>query len=252
MPGGLLPALDPRKRIAAVYLLPDCDMACTFCGSETNFAVMSRPQAEAMLVALKAQGILNVVLGGGEPFLWPHGLLELAQTAKGLGFTVQVCTNGIHLPEGFEGLPMLDRFILPLEALDPAVHDQLRRHTGGHHAVVLDRLHALARASREITVSTVVTRENLGELPALAAFLGGLKAAGARIHAWHLYRFLPVGRAGARNGDRLGTSFETFAAAVEGARKVDLGFPVYRRSDMLHASSVAYVWAEGGGLKVGG
>jgi len=98
----------------------------------------------------------------------------------------------------------------------------------------------------------VVIRENLGGLPALAAFLGGLKAAGARLHAWHLYRFLPVGRAGARNADRLGTAFEAFAGAVEAARKTDLGFPVYRRSDMLHTSSVAYVWAEGGGLKVGG
>lgn len=251
MGGGFLPDLDPRKRIASFFLLPDCNMACTFCGSETDFAVMSKVQAESALVELAAQGLRNVVLGGGEPFLWPHGLRDLARLAKGLGFTVQVCTNGIHLPPGFAGLAEFDRFILPLEALDPAVHDRLRHHPGGHHAVVMARLQALVEARRELTVSTVVTKQNLQELPALAAFLGGLKGRGARLHAWHLYRFLPVGRSGARHAATLATDFPTYARAVDGARKADLGFPVYRRSDMLHASSVAYVWAEEGGLRLG-
>lgn len=251
MRGGFLPDLDPRKRIASVFLLPDCNMACTFCGSETDFAVMSKVQAESLLAELAAQGLHNIVLGGGEPFLWPHGLPELARLAKGMGFTVQVCTNGIHLPEGFEGMRAFDRFILPLEAMDPAVHDRLRRHPGGHHAVVMARLQALVEAGREITISTVVTGENLQELPALAAFLGDLKTRGAHLHAWHLYRFLPVGRSGARHAAALATDFPTYARALDGVRKTDLGFPVYRRSDMLHASSVAYVWAEGGNLRLG-
>lgn len=244
--------LDPRKRIAAVFLLPDCTMACRFCGSDADFAVMAKAQAEAMLAVLAARGLRNLVLGGGEPFLWPHGLLELADHARSMGFLVQVCTNGTHLPEGFEQLAVFDRFILPLEAADAGLHDRLRIHPGGHHRLVMARLEALVSAGREITVSTVVTRENLTALPALAVLLRALKAKGARLHAWHLYRFLPIGRAGAANADRLGTGLPAFVAAVEAAQREDLGFPVYRRSDMLRASTVVYLWAEDGGLRVAG
>jgi len=248
----LLADLEPRKRIASVFLLPDCTMACRFCGSDADFGVMTMAQAETLLTQLAARGIRNLVLGGGEPFLWPHGLLELADHARSMGFLVQVCTNGIHLPEGFEQLAVFDRFILPLEAADAALHDRLRIHPGGHHRLVMARLEALVAAGREITISTVVTRENLGALPALAVLLRDLKRKGAHLHAWHLYRFLPIGRAGMVNAGSLGTDLPAYAEAVEGVRKEDHGFPVFRRSDMLRASTVVYLWAEGGGLRMAG
>lgn len=241
--------LDPLKEIASVYLLPDCNMACRFCASELDFSVMSWNQAEQLLMALQTCGLKNIVLGGGEPFLWPHGLLDLCARAQALGFLVQVCTNATHLPEVFEHIAAIDRFVLPLEALDPAVHDHLRLHPGGHHAQVLEAIDRLMAADRPFTLSTVVTRTNLEHLPTLAAFLGALRERGARIHAWHLYRFLPVGRAGRPNADQLDTSVEAFLAATLGIQALHLGFPVYRRSDMLKASSVAYFWAEAGELR---
>jgi MoaA/NifB/PqqE/SkfB family radical SAM enzyme len=251
-PHDLLAGLDPRKRIASVFLLPDCAMACRFCASAPDFAVMSKAQAEGLLGDLAARGIDNLVLGGGEPFLWPHGLRELAERARSLGFLVQVCTSGADLPDGFERLPAFDRFILPLEAADAATHDRLRIHPGGHHRLVLARLEALVAAGRELTISTVVTRENLAGLPALAALLASLKAKGARLHAWHLYRFLPIGRAGAPNADSLDLDLRAYLDAVEAVRRANLGFPVFRRSDMRRASSVVYLWAEADGLRVAG
>lgn len=251
MEDAFLPRLDPRKRIASLFLLPDCAMACAFCGSATGFDTLTRPQAEGVLADLAAQGVRNVVLGGGEPLQWPHGAGDLARFAKGLGFTVQLCTNAVHLREDLAGLESVDRFILPLESADPAVHDRLRRHPGGHHGLVWRRLEALRQAGREITLSTVVTRENLEGLGALADQLRGFQGRGAKLHAWHLYRFLPIGRAGARNAVRLATDAGTYRAAVEAVKQADLGFAVYRRSDMAHASSVAYVWGEGGGLRTG-
>ena len=241
--------LDPRKRIASVYLLPDCNMACRFCASELDFAVMSWTQAEDLLRFLRERGIQNVVLGGGEPFLWPHDLLELAARAQELGFLVQVCTNATQLPEGFADLACIDRYVLPLEALDPTIHDRLRLLPGGHHAKVLATMERLIAAKRSFTLSTVLTRTNLDQLSAMAAFLRDLRAAGARIHAWHLYRFLPVGRAGRPNGDQLDTTFEAFLKASKAIQALGLGFPVYRRSDMLKASTVAYFWADETGLR---
>lgn len=239
------------KRIASLFLLPRCDMACRFCASEADFSVMSFEQAAGLLASLRDAGVRSVVLGGGEPFLWPHGLARLGRRAHDHGLHVQVCTNGVALPDGFERIEGIDRFILPLESMDPALHDRLRRHPAGHHRLVLRRLETLAGSARELTVSTVVTRENLEGLDEIAGFLQGLAARGARLHAWHLYRFLPVGRAGRRNADALEVSATEYRQACRRLKARTERFRVYRRDDMLRSSSVEFFWFENGRLRIG-
>jgi MoaA/NifB/PqqE/SkfB family radical SAM enzyme len=248
---GILRELSPRKRIASVFLLPQCDMSCRFCASETDFSAMSFAQAAGLLRALRSTRINNVVLGGGEPFLWPHGLERLAGVARELGFVVQVCTNGVSLPEDFARISTVDRFILPLESMDPALHNGLRRHRNGHHELVLRRIAALAGSGRELTVSTVVTRQNVDHLDEIADYLDLQRCGGVAIHAWHLYRFLPVGRGGERNARGLEVSRRDFRRACAGVRERGPGIRVYRRDDMLRSSRVEFFWVERGQLKMG-
>lgn len=246
-----LPEFDSRKRIASLFLLPDCDMACRFCASERDFSPMELERAVWLLHALREQGFVSVVFGGGEPLLWPHGLARLTDLARRLGFLVQVCTNGVNLPDGFADDPGIDRYILPLEAADPAIHDRLRVHPGGHHAVVLRRIDELAGSGRELTISTVITRDNGGEIDALARYLLGARSRGVALHAWHLYRFLPVGRGGRPNAQRLAVPRAEFLAACGRAKRAGLDFPVYRRDNMLRSSSVEFFWVEQGALQIG-
>jgi len=243
--------LGPNKRIASLFLLPHCDMRCTFCASRQDFSVMAFNEAERLLRALRARSIENVVLGGGEPFLWPHDVLRLSRLASGLGFVVQICTNGTSMPAGFERIECVDRYILPLESMDPGLHDGLRIHPAGHHALVRGRIERLVGSERSLTVSTVVTSSNLERLAEVGEFLEGARSRGIRVHAWHLYRFLPVGRGGARHAARLAVSREGYhksCSALQGGR---FGFPVYRRPDMLRSRSVEYFWIEGGRLRLG-
>jgi MoaA/NifB/PqqE/SkfB family radical SAM enzyme len=246
-----LEAIDRRKRIASIFLLPHCDMSCTFCASEIDFSILGREDAVELLRVLRRMSFCSVVLGGGEPFLWPHGLRRLARRARDLGFVVQVCTNGASLPDGFERFESIDRYILPLESMDPVVHDRLRRHRGGHHAQVLERIETLAGSRRELTVSTVVTRENLDALPEIGAYLADLGRGGVRVHAWHLYRFLPVGRGGARNTSALAITTAEYLRACSLVQQRPNGFPILRRNDMLRSSTVEYFWAEAGRLRIG-
>lgn len=247
----MIPPLAPRKRIASLFLLPQCDMSCRFCASERDFSVMSYGQASDLLRELAARSIRNVVLGGGEPFLWPHRLERLSRRARDLGFLVQVCTNGVALPSGFDGIDSIDRYLLPLESMDAARHDALRRHSGGHHRLILERIAALAGSGRELTVSTVVTRENVEGLARIAAYLEGAVASGVALHAWHLYRFLPVGRGGSVNSGRLGVRRADYRRACAAMQRRDLGFRVYRRDDMLRSSSVEFFWYERGRVRTG-
>jgi MoaA/NifB/PqqE/SkfB family radical SAM enzyme len=248
---GLSLQTGARKRIASLFLLPQCDMTCRFCASEEDFSVMSFDQAANLLRALRERSIRNVVLGGGEPFLWPHGLERLSRVARELGFLVQICTNGVSLPAGFERIATVDRYILPVESMDAALHDGLRRHRRGHHNVVLDRIAALAGSGRELTVSTVVTAENVDRLGEIADFLARERERGVALHAWHLYRFLPVGRGGAVHAGRLDVAREDYRRACAAVRRRDLGFRVYRRDDMRRSSTVEFFWFERGRLRTG-
>ena len=45
---------------------------------------------DSLLRLLREHSIDNVVLGGGEPFLWPHGLERLSRLARELGMKVML------------------------------------------------------------------------------------------------------------------------------------------------------------------
>lgn len=238
------------RTIASFFLLPDCLMACRFCGSARRFDTLSQGESEALLEAVAERGIRSVVLGGGEPLLWPHDLDGLMARARELGIHVQLCTSGLHLPADPALWPRAEGIILPLEAMDSRIHDRLRRGPESHHRQVLSHLEALVASGTRITVSTVVTKENLAELPRIGAHLDGLAARGLHLHAWHLYRFIPFGRGGARNREALGISMEAYQNAAKAEQAVPRPYRVYRRSDLRHPSTVVYLWKERGEVRI--
>jgi len=262
---------DPTKTIAAVFLLPRCDMGCTFCASELGFDRMGYDQAVQLFEGLRAGGFESLVLGGGEPALWrdvsgaePRDLGDLARAAKQLGFTVQVNTNGIRLPEEpdpesqlprYLTWPDIDRFIFPMDGATPERHDELRvilgSRPGGHFGLVQRRVAECTAAGQAITIGTVLTGSNLDQVPALIEWMRARIANGTKIHAWHLYRFQPVGRGGADAGDDLLLDPAPYREACELAKAAGLPFPVWRRSDMLRSTSVEFLWYDKGELKLG-
>lgn len=230
-----------RPAIAVAFLLPDCDLACPFCGAAEDFESMSVRAAHELVLGLAAAGVASLVLGGGEPTLWPHDPFALAREAHRRGLEVQLSTNGRALPPGFAEEPAIARYMLPLDAAAPALHDRLRA-SPGHHALVWRRLTALAAAGKPASVATVVTAENAGDLPALAAALAEHARAGARLHSWHLYRFTPTGRAGARHAARFALALEAFDGAVAPLADPALPFRVYRRRELYASRRIAFVW----------
>jgi MoaA/NifB/PqqE/SkfB family radical SAM enzyme len=238
-----------RELIAVLFLQPQCNMTCSFCVTEDGFSPMTMAQAVELLESLRGAGVGNVILGGGEPFYWRPGAMELAAKAKAMGMFVQVGTNGLDLPEVFAEAAQIDRYIIPLESVDASVHDSLRHHRGGHHTVVMDRLDALGRAGKSTTVSTVITRRNTPSLAELRRFLSGYQARFGNLHAWHLYRMLPMGRGGAVNGPRLDAGREEYDRACAEMRAQATGFRIIKRPDMLNSESVGFFWIEDGRVR---
>lgn len=240
-------------RIAVLFLQPRCNMHCTFCITEDNFDAMTFEQAAHLLRELKRGGtVRSVVLGGGEPFDWPHDLIALGRFGRSLGLLMQVGTNGIAMPEGIERLDAFDRYVLPLESVDPDAHNAMRLYRGRHHGIIMARLEALRLAGCSVTLSTVVTQQNVDHVPDVGRFLGRYAAAGGRVHAWHLYQFLAQGRGGSVNAPDLTLPECVYEAVCAQAESLDLPFPIYRRADMYRSRTVDFFWVEHGAVRCGG
>lgn len=238
--------------IAVVFLQPDCNMSCRFCVTEDGFDCMPFATATALLRQLWEGGVRTLTLGGGEPFAWPHDVVALARFGKELGFLLQVGTNGVALPDGFAALDCFDRFVLPLESLAPGPHDRLRRYRTGHHAIIRQRLLALQRAAKTVTVSTVVTAVNQDGLLELARFLADYHAVARNVHAWHLYQLLPYGRGGALHGAELQVPQAVYQQRCAEVAALGLPFEVYKRADMYRSQTVDFYWSQDGVIVRGG
>ena len=227
-------------QVAVIMPWPGCNMFCNFCITEDNFDCMSFDQAVEMLDYVKRLGVKNIVFGGGEPFCWPNNIVRLCEKAKNDGFLVQVGTNATMLNPGFENLPCIDRFVLPIESTDPEIHDIMRNFPGGHHSIIMDCLTKLKNAKKSVTISTVVTKLNKDCLLNIAKFLMEYNEGTNHIHAWHLYRFIPEGRGGGINADILDIPVEEYLGKCNEVKALNLPFHVFRRDDMYNSKTVEF------------
>jgi len=236
--------------VAVVFLTPACALDCPYCGADDRYGVLNRPQAWALMESLAQQGFQSVVLGGGEPLLWPHGLRELCAAARSRGLLVQVGTSAAQLPDDAAEWRQVDRWVLPLESADAAAHDALRPMPDGssHHARVLAALGNFACGGGEVTVSSVARLGGEADLRGVGGLLERLRADGLRLHAWHLYRFQAMGRHGAANAPRFALQDTEWAAVSRSLRRDFPRIPVLLRPDMMHSKSVAFFWVTPQGL----
>ncbi len=251
--GGPLPRAGVvGPRVAVVFLQPRCNMHCTFCITEDNFDAFTFKQAADLLQELRTGGtVRSIVLGGGEPFDWPHDVAALASIGKSLGFTMQVGTNGIAVPDGFEHLHAIDRWVLPLESVLPEAHNAMRLYRNRHHSIILDRLESLRRVGKSVTISTVISQTNFDEVIEVGRFLREFQQRGGNVHAWHLYQFLPIGRGGAVHGDQLALLPGVYEYVCAEAEAIGLPFRIYRRTDMYHSRTVEFFWTDRGIVRCG-
>jgi len=240
-PGGL-PGQARAPRVGVLFLTPSCNMACGFCGSEADFEVLPYDSALNWIAQFKAKGGESVVLGGGEPLLWPHDLAALAGQARAMGLLTQLGSNATHAGQRSELLRSFDRWVLPLDAERPQAHDRLRSYPGGHFKLVIDQLERLREAQVEVSISSIVTAQNFDELLGLGRRLRHYVQGGGRLHAWHFYRFLPQGRAGARNARHYEISLPAFSELGSLIRNSFSDLPVLLRPDMYHSKEVGFYW----------
>ncbi len=229
-----------QPSVAVIMLQPDCNMICPHCITEENFEIMSFDFCINLLDQFKKQEVQSIVFGGGEPTLWPHGLFSITEQAKKRGFHVQVGTNALELPQGFEFERSVDRWVLPLESMRAELHNQMRPCSTNHFEIIMDVLKRLQEAGRSVTISTLLTQINQNELDAISEFLIRYNQIKQNIHAWHIYQFLPLGRGGKKNKDQLILTETEFNQKFNSIKKKPYCFSVYRRLNMYQSKQVQF------------
>lgn len=159
----------------------DCAQACSFCFYDRGRIAADDEPTWARLVAKvdedRARGASHLRVHGFDPLAWPR-IVELMEHATRVGFDrVDVFSPCTRLADPdfrdalLAALPARRRLYVPLYGTTAAGHDLVSGRPGSH-ALVLAALDGLLdRTPREdVTLTTVVVRDNVDELAALAAF----------------------------------------------------------------------------------
>lgn len=164
----------PSGKLADVYLhlTNRCNLKCLYCynrnyRSEAGKAgELSTAEWLRVLEQLPALGAEGVVFTGGEPLL-RRDCLELAQSARRLGLTATLLTNGTILPEMVADA--FDDVIVSLDSCVAAEQEQVR--PGGRFDRITAGIRRLAGTGRcRVRIRPVITRYNVRSLPAFPAF----------------------------------------------------------------------------------
>ena len=171
-----------------------CNLRCRHClsagMSENQSGELSFDQCRAFIDELDRMEIFQINFGGGEPFL-REDFVDILEYAHSKGIPTCVSTNGtVHgasLAHRLAGMPLL-RIQVSLDGATAATNDAIRG--AGTFERILDGIALLLdQGFSNLSINTVVTRANYGEIEALCALARqyGIKT--------RLSRFRPSGNA---------------------------------------------------------
>ncbi len=155
-----------------------CDLTCRMCGIwryGNQAEELTLDQVEVLARHLRRVGVIQLALGGGEPFV-RDDLEEVVRILVAHGLNLRVLTNAVNVPrERFERCVALGvrAFSVSLDSLHPARFDYICQKEGAWEQVVRNMtiIADLLKGRRGLpTINCVVSHLNLEELPDLVAF----------------------------------------------------------------------------------
>jgi radical SAM protein with 4Fe4S-binding SPASM domain len=185
--------LEWRPRYVVWELTLACNMRCTHCGSAAGKARPDELSLDEMLQVCDDLGQLGcerITLLGGEPLIHPHWEV-VARRIRDNGYRANVITNGWTLDDERTADAIKD---VGLTIVGISVdgygksHDDLRRRQGSFQKI-LHGIDLLRERDVPVALSTVITKDSLGELPQLRDL-----ALSKGIKVWQLQVACPLGR----------------------------------------------------------
>jgi len=154
-------------------LTHDCNLNCKICYNDTKSS-LSNPAEEVIKMVLdriKESGVREVILTGGEPFLYQR-ILAVIDHILAAGLNLRINTNGLLLTD--ELIAELEKregviLTLGIDGTREESHDFIRGE--GNFRKVLSVLEKLSQKEIGLYVNFTVTKKNFRELFRLRSFL---------------------------------------------------------------------------------
>jgi mycofactocin radical SAM maturase len=169
-----------------------CNLKCIHClsdSSDESPGELDLDECRAIADQLAALKVFEINFGGGEPLL-KDSFLPLLRYIHEKGIVTCISTNGTVLTDEavalFTGNPLVNVQV-SLDGATPEVNDRIRGQ--GTFYRIIKGLERLAGKDIPLSINTVVTSLNFGQLSRLKALAGSY---GARLR---VSRFRPSGRA---------------------------------------------------------
>ncbi|NTU41799.1 MAG: radical SAM protein [Nitrospirales bacterium] len=157
----------PSLRYLELQITDRCNLKCRHCyiGKPKN-RELTVPEIRSVLDEFEEMQGLRLLITGGEPLIHPH-FLELNDLLPGYGFRKILFTNGLLLTE--EGLKSLhvDEIQFSVDGMEHG-HESLRGK--GSFRQVMKKIEAALRTGMEVSIATMVHRENLQEFDDMESF----------------------------------------------------------------------------------
>jgi len=193
--------LEPRLRELWIHTNNSCNLACEHClvsSGPDGDKGMGRERVTALVDEAAGLGVRRFYLTGGEPFLRRDIFDLIARVTGAHGRELRVLTNGLLFRGSvLEALKRQDPKLLSLQvSLDgatPETNDPIRGK--GTFERALAGIRMLVAAGFAPTISTVITKGNVGEMEAMVRLV---KDTGAS--SWHLLWIHRKGRWASLNG----------------------------------------------------
>ena len=162
-----------QLRLVTLYLTERCNSRCVSCDYWRHGRQdMALATVQQLLPGLKALGVEQVLLSGGEPLLHPHWV-EMATLLRAQGLKLWLLTAGLALAKQLDEVARhVEQVTVSLDGATAASYAGIR----GLDAfeVVCAGVRAAVRAGLPVTLRVTVQRGNVAELPALVRLAHGL------------------------------------------------------------------------------
>lgn len=179
-------------RWLSIILTYTCNLNCRYCLYKGKKGTIDFGMVKDLLKEARKLKYKFVSFSGGEPSLHPN-FMEIIEYAAGLGFDVEIVTNGTNLKtKDFSRLGKIRklRFVVSLDSYDKEKNDSLRGN-GSYEGAL--RMWTMTNPFRTSFI-TLVTKENLADIPRTADFVFNKLGAGNLT----IYRAVPQGGAAER------------------------------------------------------
>ena len=167
----------------ALYLnmTQSCNLRCSYCFAttrkENGHEQLQVQEYKAILNDAKAvsNGRLDIVLTGGEPLLCEN-TIPVAKYAKELGATTRLLTNATLISESNvqELCETFDFFKISMDGSSEQLHDRYRG--AGSWVKTVHAIELLGKYKANVQIAMTVTRENIGDIPAMNKRWGSMLA----------------------------------------------------------------------------